>query len=53
MRASGIAWDEVTIAEFVADPKSYVPGNRMASPGLVDPQEIADLVAYLKEATVP
>lgn len=51
MKDSGIVWDEGTIAEYVADPKGYVPGNRMAFPGLKKPEDVTNLMAYLKEAT--
>jgi cytochrome c len=51
MKDSGIVWDETTIAEYVADPKGYVPGNRMAFPGLKKEEDITNLLAYLKEAT--
>jgi cytochrome c len=51
MKNSGIVWDDVTIAAYVADPKSYVPGNRMAFPGLKKETDIADLLAYLQEAS--
>jgi cytochrome c len=51
MKDSGIVWDEQTIAEYVADPRAYVPGNRMAFPGLKDQEDIDNLLAYLKEAT--
>jgi cytochrome c len=51
MKESGIVWDEETIAEYVADPKGYVPGNRMAFPGLKKEEDITNLLAYLKEAT--
>jgi cytochrome c len=51
MKESGIVWDEATIAEYVADPKEYVPGNRMAFPGLKKEEDITNLLAYLKEAT--
>jgi cytochrome c len=51
MKDSGIVWDEQTIAEYVADPKGYVPGNRMAFPGLKKEEDITNLLAYLKEAT--
>jgi cytochrome c len=53
MKDSGIVWDETTIAEYVADPRSYVPGNRMAFPGLKKEEDIANLLAYLEEATQP
>jgi cytochrome c len=51
MKESGIVWDEETIAEYVADPRGYVPGNRMAFPGLKSEDDIKNLIAYLKEAT--
>lgn len=51
MQDSGIVWDEETIAEYVADPRGYLPGNRMAFPGLKKEEDITNLLAYLKEAT--
>jgi cytochrome c2 len=39
------------VAACVADPKGYVPGNKMKFPGLKKEQEIADLIAYLQEVT--
>jgi cytochrome c len=51
MKDSGIVWSEETIAEYVADPKAYVPGNRMAFPGLKKQEDITNLLAYLKEAS--
>lgn len=51
MKDSGIVWDETTIAEYVADPKAYVPGNKMMFAGLKDQEDIANLLAYLEEAS--
>jgi cytochrome c len=48
---SGIVWDDETIAAYVEDPRGFIPGNRMAFPGIRNEQEIADLLAYLREAT--
>lgn len=53
MMTSGITWDEETIAEYLADPRGYIPGNRMAFPGLRKEDDIEDVIAYLKEATKP
>ena len=50
MKDSGVVWSEETIAAYIADPKGYVPGNRMAFPGLKTQEEVTDLVAYLKTA---
>ena len=51
MIASGIVWDETTIAAYLADPKGYVPGNKMAFPGLKKPEDIANVIEYLEQAT--
>lgn len=51
MKESGVTWDEETVAAYVADPRGYIKGNKMAFPGLKKEQEIADLIAYLQEAT--
>ena len=51
MKDSGVTWDEETIAAYIADPRGYIKGNRMAFVGLRDQEEIADLIAYLKDAT--
>jgi cytochrome c len=51
MKASGIVWDEETIAAYLADPRGYIPNNRMVFVGLRGDEEIQDVIAYLKEAT--
>ena len=51
MKGSGVTWSEETIAEYIADPRGYIKGNRMAFVGLKDEEDVANLVAYLKEAT--
>ena len=51
MKASGIVWDETTIAAYLADPKGYIPKNRMAFAGLKKEKDRDDLIAYLKEAS--
>jgi cytochrome c len=51
MKNSGIVWDDETLAKYVRDPKGFIPNNRMAYPGLRDDTKIADLLAYLKDAT--
>jgi cytochrome c len=43
-----LVWDEPNLARYLADPKAAVPGNRMAFPGLKDPDEIRNVIAYLK-----
>ncbi len=51
MKNSGIVWDEATLADYNRDPKGKVPGTKMLFNGVKNPGQLADLVAYLKEAT--
>lgn len=43
----GLVWNQETMAEYLADPRGYIPGNRMAFPGLRQQQEILDVIAYV------
>jgi cytochrome c len=46
--AGGLVWDEASIAEYIADPKTMVPGNKMAFAGLKVEKDRLDVIAYLK-----
>ena len=48
-RNSGITWDEATFREYIKNPQGKIPGTKMTFPGLKDPKQIDDIVAYLKE----
>lgn len=52
MRHSGIVWNAKTLDRFLADPQKYVPGTAMLFAGIPDPAQRADLIAWLKQATV-
>ena len=41
-------WDEATLAAYLPDPKAFVPGTKMTFPGLKNPEDVADVIAYLK-----
>ncbi len=51
MKSSGVVWDDDTISKYLEAPKAFIPGNKMAFPGLKKPEERDDVIAYLKEAT--
>ncbi len=51
MKGSGITWNEETLAEYLRKPRKMVPKTKMAFAGLKRPQDIANILAYLKEAT--
>ena len=51
MIKSGIVWDDATLADYLRDPQAKVPGTKMVFNGIKQPGQLADVVAYLKEAT--
>ena len=50
MKASGLVWDEETLAAYLKAPKKYVKGTKMAFAGLKKDKYVADVIAYLKAA---
>ena len=48
-KTSGISWDEATFREYIVDPNGKIPGTKMAFAGLKNPQQVTDLIAYLKQ----
>ena len=50
MKDAAIVWDEETIEAYIADPKGYVPKNKMAFKGVRKEKDRQNLIAYLKEA---
>ncbi len=50
MKKYGVTWNEETLDRFLENPLKIVPGTKMGYAGIKDPQERADLIAYLKQA---
>jgi cytochrome c len=48
MKAKGGEWTFVDLAGFVHGPKTWLPGTKMIFPGVSDPGELADLLAYVR-----
>jgi cytochrome c len=46
--AEGTVWDEATLTTYLPDPKAFVPKTKMAFAGLKKPEEVADIIAFLK-----
>ena len=44
----GGKWTYADLDAFLADPKKFAPGNKMAMPAMKDGQDRADLIAYLR-----
>jgi cytochrome c len=45
----GTTWTEENIDKYLTDPKGFIPQNKMAFVGLKQPDERADVIAYLKK----
>jgi cytochrome c2 len=43
------AWTPDAMLAYIEDPREYAPGNRMSFNGLDDPQDRADILAYLAD----
>lgn len=46
--AEGLVWDDANIASYLADPKGFIPKNKMAFAGLKKPEDVANVIAFLK-----
>ena len=51
LQNSGIVWTAETLTDFLADPKSTVPGNKMQFRGLKKQSDIENVIAYLQAET--
>ena len=48
-RNSGLTWDEATLTEYLKNPRAKVPGTKMIFAGLRKDDDIANVVAFLKQ----
>jgi cytochrome c len=48
---AGLVWDTATMDAWLTRPSDLVPGNRMVFVGIRDPQQRANLIAYLLQET--
>ncbi|RZF43087.1 hypothetical protein LSTR_LSTR001265 [Laodelphax striatellus] len=49
--SKGITWSKDTLFVYLENPKKYIPGTKMVFAGIKKPEERADLIAYLEQAT--
>jgi cytochrome c len=47
-KESGVTWSEDVLFTYLEAPSKFMPGTRMAFGGLKQPQDRADVIAYLK-----
>ncbi|MBF9151472.1 c-type cytochrome [Novosphingobium jiangmenense] len=50
LKDKAVVWNAETLDAFLSGPSKYVPGNRMAFPPLANPQDRADLIAFLEQS---
>lgn len=48
-KAQNKVWDEATLQKWLENPRALVSGSKMIFPGLKQPQQRADVIAYLKQ----
>ena len=48
---AGFTWTDAKLDEWLANPRSFLPGNKMMFAGVKDPAARRNLIAYLKLAT--
>jgi len=46
---SGVVWSVETVNQWLEQPANYLPGNIMVFIGVKDPQDRANLIAFLQE----
>lgn len=50
MKAAAITWNEENLTKYIADPKGFVAGNKMAFAGVKKEEDLKNVVAYLLQA---
>lgn len=45
----GLVWNDETMAEYLAAPRKYIKGTKMSFAGLKKEEDVADIIAYLKQ----
>ena len=51
LKKSGVVWNESTLMAWLANPRKFIPGNRMTFGGLPNPETRKAVIEYLKRAT--
>jgi len=51
VKAAGFVWDAERLDHWLENPRTFLPGNKMTFPGLPDPTDRRDVIAFLKVET--
>ena len=53
LQAADFTWDAERLDQWLANPRTFLPGNKMSFAGVPDDQDRRDLIAWLKLETSP
>jgi cytochrome c len=48
MKRANLVWDEANLRDYIRNPQGKVKGNRMPYGGMSDPDDVDDVIGYLK-----
>jgi cytochrome c len=46
---AGLVWDDAKLTEYLRAPREMIKGGKMAFPGLKKDEDLANVIAYLKQ----
>ncbi len=49
MKEANVTWSDETLDKYLADPKDFVPKNKMAFAGVKKDEDLVNIIAYLKD----
>ena len=47
----GLVWNNDALQQYLADPKGFIPKNKMAFPGLKNADDRTNVIAYIDQAS--
>jgi cytochrome c len=50
LKSAAVTWNAESLDSWLADPRTFIPGNRMTFAGIRNAEVRADLIAYLRQA---
>lgn len=53
LKNSNVVWNPEALSSYLRNPKEFLPGNKMAFPGLKKENELNDVIAYLASTSIP
>ena len=48
LKAANITWDDANLTKWLTDSKAFIPGAKMAFPGVKKPEDITIVIEFLK-----